>query len=539
MARAAHQAAFAARLHELKERSGRSYQALGRRCGLSSSTLHRYCTGGGVPAEFAPVERLGRLCAASRSELAELHRLWLFARVQREVERTGEPQPPTPAADRPTPVPRRPSRRRVGAWRAGVGVALVVALMFGLVTAGRRVPEQVAAGTAGPVPMWTNKPIRVSREFVGVTKNAASPHMPQFGVGSLRLWDSGTRWHKLEPERGRFEWFRLDRLVDPAVRAGVPVLLTLGGTPAWASPGGRETRYGDGSRTSPPDDLADWERFVRELATAYRGRIAGYELWDTANQQQGYSGTAETLVAMTERAGRVVKEVDPAATVVCPGMAELWAPGARQWMERFAELGGYRHCDVLGVKLHPRQASDPPESMLELATEIERSLYRAGAQALPMWNMGQGFSTPLEQPLDPEPAADHAVRYYLVSLYAEYRRVFFYNWGSDRIPIVLQPDGGKPTRAARHVEELGSWLTDSQNTSCGQGSKVGLPDNVWRCGFTKGDERFDILWTDRGSARLALPADVAAVEAIDGVSRTDRPSGSLDVTGRPVVLRLE
>ncbi|XQE84659.1 helix-turn-helix domain-containing protein [Streptomyces microflavus] len=54
--------ALAERLRELREGSGRTYASLARRIGVSGSTLHRYCTGQTVPAEFAPVERLARLC---------------------------------------------------------------------------------------------------------------------------------------------------------------------------------------------------------------------------------------------------------------------------------------------------------------------------------------------------------------------------------------------------------------------------------------------------------------------------------------------
>ncbi|MFJ9812744.1 helix-turn-helix domain-containing protein [Streptomyces sp. NPDC101158] len=66
-------------LRTLKERSGLSYGALAKRLHVSTSTLHRYCNGDAVPAEFAPVERLGRLCGASREELVELHRAWIVA----------------------------------------------------------------------------------------------------------------------------------------------------------------------------------------------------------------------------------------------------------------------------------------------------------------------------------------------------------------------------------------------------------------------------------------------------------------------------
>ncbi|MFD4375487.1 helix-turn-helix domain-containing protein [Streptomyces sp. NPDC058486] len=70
---------LAGRLRELKDRSGLSYGALAKRLHVSTSTLHRYCNGDAVPTDFAPVERLGRLCGASREELVELHRAWIVA----------------------------------------------------------------------------------------------------------------------------------------------------------------------------------------------------------------------------------------------------------------------------------------------------------------------------------------------------------------------------------------------------------------------------------------------------------------------------
>ncbi|MFB6909340.1 helix-turn-helix domain-containing protein [Streptomyces bacillaris] len=78
--------ALGERLRELRQGSGRTYASLARRIGVSASTLHRYCTGQTVPAEFAPVERLARLCGRTPEERESLHRLWLRADAER-VER--------------------------------------------------------------------------------------------------------------------------------------------------------------------------------------------------------------------------------------------------------------------------------------------------------------------------------------------------------------------------------------------------------------------------------------------------------------------
>ncbi|WP_053707966.1 helix-turn-helix domain-containing protein [Streptomyces sp. NRRL B-3648] len=91
--------AFARLLRELKDRSGLSYGTLAKRLHMSTSTLHRYCNGTAVPVEYAPVERLARVCRATPEELVELHRRWILADAARgsRAERA--------AATAPAPAP--------------------------------------------------------------------------------------------------------------------------------------------------------------------------------------------------------------------------------------------------------------------------------------------------------------------------------------------------------------------------------------------------------------------------------------------------
>lgn len=99
---------FAALLKDLKDRSGRSYGVLAGRLHVSTSTLHRYCNGDAVPGEFAPVERLARLCGASPDELVELHRRWIVADAARrrgKAEGGAERGPAAASASEPVPVP--------------------------------------------------------------------------------------------------------------------------------------------------------------------------------------------------------------------------------------------------------------------------------------------------------------------------------------------------------------------------------------------------------------------------------------------------
>ncbi|MEV0126332.1 helix-turn-helix transcriptional regulator [Streptomyces sp. NPDC050703] len=87
-------------LRELKERSGLSYGVLAKRLHMSTSTLHRYVQGAAVPTEFAPLERLARVCGASREEMVEVHRRWILADASRG-DRKEEDRPSAPAAAEP------------------------------------------------------------------------------------------------------------------------------------------------------------------------------------------------------------------------------------------------------------------------------------------------------------------------------------------------------------------------------------------------------------------------------------------------------
>ncbi|MEV6175462.1 helix-turn-helix domain-containing protein [Streptomyces sp. NPDC051954] len=127
--------AFAALLRELKDRSGLSYGVLAKRLHMSTSTLHRYCNGDAVPTDYAPVERLARLCKASPTELVELHRRWVLADAMRGSRKGAEVSEAAPVGEGPVsggagPVVEVSRGFRPPSRRAAVlsGVALVAVL---------------------------------------------------------------------------------------------------------------------------------------------------------------------------------------------------------------------------------------------------------------------------------------------------------------------------------------------------------------------------------------------------------------------------
>ncbi|MEV6682028.1 helix-turn-helix transcriptional regulator [Streptomyces erythrochromogenes] len=198
---------FARLMRELKERGGLSYGVLARRLHTSTSTLHRYCNGEALPAEFAVVDRFARACGASAAEAVDLHRAWLLADARRRAgaaaptpvpEPGPGPEPPVPAPD-PAPAPAeaaepavlvvgpaavgepvvRPSwyRRRAAVVAAAGLAAGAVAVALLAVTGPDRGAPRAGSG-AGPGPGTRGPAGSASADGSAPTESATGPAPP-------------------------------------------------------------------------------------------------------------------------------------------------------------------------------------------------------------------------------------------------------------------------------------------------------------------------------------------------------------------------
>ncbi|WP_406400412.1 helix-turn-helix domain-containing protein [Streptomyces sp. NBC_00879] len=202
---------FAALLRQLKDRSGRSYGVLAGKLHVSTSTLHRYCNGDAVPTDYAPVERLARLCAATPDELVDLHRRWILAdgarkRARAEVPQALEAEVPV-AATEPEVAPdaavspRGRDRNRIRiALAAGAVVALAVPAAFVAVHAatGDEGGKKSGAVAGASVPPDTTAPRTTSPSV----SPSGSPSASTSPSGSPSPWSAPSRQEALPATGG-------------------------------------------------------------------------------------------------------------------------------------------------------------------------------------------------------------------------------------------------------------------------------------------------------------------------------------------------
>lgn len=362
---------------------------------------------------------------------------------------------------------------------------------------------------------------------------------PDIPFGSWRLWGAYVAWHDLQPQRNIWRFDRLDRYVSIAAQRGVSVMLTLGFTPRWASARPDEPcAFGTLGCSAEPANLADWDAYVRTVATRYKGRIQTYELWNEprfsdldpvpSGQRAGFfSGSTEMLVQMSLRASRIIREVDPAARIALPA----FDGGARAALklDRFLAMGGKAAGDIVSVHLY----AATPEAMVQTVDAVRTVMRKHGIEKLPLWNTEVGFA--FERPyLDIAPGPDtrsfrtvlaadvgaaYVARTLLLNRALGIERIYWFEWDADRPPLLPMgladhagQSAGLPGLAYARVSV---WMRGAIVEACSLDDQ-----NLWTCTLNHGGVRSHVLWRESGSLSFDVPVSWGGkLAALSGTSQ--------------------
>jgi hypothetical protein len=356
-------------------------------------------------------------------------------------------------------------------------------------------------------------------------------------IGTLRLHDSGVFWRDVEPERGRFDWARLDAAVRRAGENGAEVVYVLGQTPAWAAARtGEPNFYGDGS-PSEPARIEDWERYVRAVAGRYKsgsphGRIRNFELWNEPNDPKYFSGSLASMKQMAQVAHRAVKGADPQNRLVSPGTSvDL------NWLGRFLDSGTAPLFDVIGY--HPY--SGAPEEQAALLGNARDMLDARGLRGRPLWNTESGWFNSGGQIRPPEKEAGYIARALLLNWAAGAERFLHYKWERDeRSPeqgigvLFLAPDHKTLLPAGVAYGTVQGWLAGATMTSVTQDAR-----GNWVLALTRrGGRKAWAVWNPATPAPLAVPRSWGATHRQDLTGASAAFAGGT-ITAGPAPVLLE
>jgi hypothetical protein len=154
-------------------------------------------------------------------------------------------------------------------------------------------------------------------------------------------------WAEIEATKGVYDWQGswLEGAIDAAMTRGLKIYANVGTTPLWACRSGSVPRP-----SCVPSDPADWERFVRVLATRYRGLIDVYGIWNEPNVGYFWQGDAlEYVMYILEPAGRTIREVDPGARIAGADLSSTTSPriSSRAFFDAIANRKASDFVDVV------------------------------------------------------------------------------------------------------------------------------------------------------------------------------------------------
>jgi hypothetical protein len=376
--------------------------------------------------------------------------------------------------------------------------------------------------------MYSGPSQHVDASFFGLHIHRAAAGTPWPGVqfSHWRLWDAGVSWPQLEAEPGKWNFRLLDDYAQIAAERHVDILLTLGLTPGWASARPDEPSAYSNGNAAEPRRIADWEEYVRFVATRYRGRIHEYEIWNEPNVKGTFTGSAETMAELARAAYRVLKSVDPSIIVVSPAATAQQGVG---WLDEFLRHGGCESVDVIGYHLYV--TPQPPEAMLTLVRAVRKVLQRRGCDNKPLWSTESGWAEPKRFSSD-EDAAAYLMRTYLLNWLLGVQRCYWYAWDNRNWSTLdLTARSGEMTGAGAAYGVVRQWMLGAALHGCDRSTS-----GLWTCQLDRENTITMVLWSENGTQSFAIPASWQAQTTLNWRGESSHATSKLSVGSSPVAL---
>jgi hypothetical protein len=193
-----------------------------------------------------------------------------------------------------------------------------------------------------------------------------------YGIQAFLWWNSWTRprdlefirqmrfqyvkqifdWNDIQPERDLPpNWEHLDAVINEVHYRQLKLIARLGKPPNWAL-------RADVKPGESPFDLAGFATFCGDLAARYKGRVAGYQVWNEPNLDREWNKqppNAAAYVRMLQACYEAVKKADPDAIVISAGLAPTGGDGTanavpdEQYLWDMYKAGAAKYYDVLGL----------------------------------------------------------------------------------------------------------------------------------------------------------------------------------------------
>lgn len=194
----------------------------------------------------------------------------------------------------------------------------------------------------------------VNAELTQYDDEALKQHLQSMREANIVWVRQSFRWDEIEPESGEYVWDKWDELVEPFQNdAQLRLVAVLVNTPAWARPSSEPDAI-----TSPPEDPADFARFVTAFAARYGDIVDHYQVWDEPNLNAMWGERDPRPVeyaALLQAGYAAIHATDPTATVIAAALAPTVEAGPRnisdwRYLSELYTFGAAAFMDAVAAK---------------------------------------------------------------------------------------------------------------------------------------------------------------------------------------------
>ena len=169
-----------------------------------------------------------------------------------------------------------------------------------------------------------DSPFGVFNDIEVIKGKLGLSYAKELGIKYTRL---GLFWEMVEPVEGKYNWILTDRIINEHVKAGISPLVTVKCISRWGANSGGRGVYSK-FRSGPPKSMKKYRKFIRTLATRYKGKVKYWqienEVFDkTLYNSPFWNGTKEEYIELLKAAHEEIKKADPGAKVVMAGFANF------------------------------------------------------------------------------------------------------------------------------------------------------------------------------------------------------------------------